>query len=255
MAASLLHLVALFAAAARTIHCQMICNRRASQGWQLEQHTIQMKWSLTGNICGSVTECWDLQGGGESAGHPFNFPQICPLQLQHGDKLLMSADETLKSYGVRLLNVSKDDFESCSTGRQTEDQFIFPHNLNESEHVEAKWLIPGHRYFIALHEGDAQPCTLGLRLNVSVRTHLCEASALLPLCSGNGVCRAGLWEDAYHCQCHHQHSGRFCEKSDACLDNPCENKGVCLSNGSTEPNHRAYKCLCPPHFTGKDKTH
>ncbi|KAI3363128.1 hypothetical protein L3Q82_011773 [Scortum barcoo] len=128
------------------------------------------------------------------------------------------------------------------------DQFLFPHNINESEQVEAKWVIPGHHYFIALHEGDTQLCKLGLRLNVSVKTQLCQASPLLRLCSGNGICQTGLWEGAYHCRCQHHYSGRFCEKSDACLDNPCENKGVCLSNGSTDPNHRTYKCLCPPTF-------
>lgn len=251
MGASLFYLIAVFVAV-HMIHCQTVCNRKASLQWHPKQHAIQMNWTLIGNICRSVSECWDSQEGAESAGHPVNFPQICPLQLQHGDKLLMSADETLKSYGIRLLNVSKDSFEGCSTSGQIKDQFLFPHNINGSEQVEAKWLVPGHHYFIALHEGDAQLCKLGLRLNVSVKTQLCQRSPLLRLCSGSGVCQTGLWEGAYHCRCHHHYSGRFCEKSDACLDNPCENKGVCLSNGSTDPNHRTYKCLCPPHFTGKD---
>ncbi|XP_068182860.1 protein eyes shut homolog [Antennarius striatus] len=249
MRASLLQLMAVFVAA-HTAHCQTICNRKGSLVWHHKQHIIQMKWSLIGNICGKASECWDFQEGDNSTGDPFNFPQICPLQLQHGDKLLMSADETLKSYGVSLINVSKDDFESCSINAQKKDQLLFPHNINESEPVEAKWLILGHHYFVAVHEGEAQLCKLGLRLNVSVKAQLCQASALLRLCSGNGVCQTGFWEGAYHCRCHHHYSGRFCEKSDACLDNPCENKGVCLSNGSTDPNHRTYKCLCPPHFTG-----
>uniref|UniRef100_A0A8C4HYF8 Protein eyes shut homolog n=1 Tax=Dicentrarchus labrax TaxID=13489 RepID=A0A8C4HYF8_DICLA len=249
MGAPSFHLIAVFVAV-HMIHCQRVCNRQASLEWHLKQHAIKINWTLVGNICRSVSECWDSHGGEESIEHPFNFPQICPLQLQHGDKLLMSADETLKSYGIRLLNVSKDSFESCSTNRQMRDQFLFPHNIDESEQVEAKWLVPGHHYFIALHEGDTQLCKLGLRLNVSVKAQLCQASPLLRLCSGNGICQTGLWEGAYHCRCHHQYSGRFCEKSDACLDNPCENKGVCLSNGSTDPNHRTYKCLCPPHFTG-----
>uniref|UniRef100_A0AAQ5Z5T4 Protein eyes shut homolog n=1 Tax=Amphiprion ocellaris TaxID=80972 RepID=A0AAQ5Z5T4_AMPOC len=247
MEASLFHLIAVFVAV-HMIDCQTVCSRQASLEWHLKKRSIQMNWTLKGNICRSVSECWNSQGIEESSGQPFNFPQICPVQLQHGDKLLMSADETLKPYGIKLLNVSKDNFESCSTNVQ--DQFLFPHNINESEPVEAKWLAPGHHYFIALHEGDTQLCKLGLRLNVSVKTQLCQGSPLLRLCSGNGACQTGLWEGAYHCQCHHHYSGRFCEKFDACLDNPCENKGVCLSNGSTDPNYRTYKCLCPPHFTG-----
>uniref|UniRef100_A0A7N8WRN9 Eyes shut homolog n=1 Tax=Mastacembelus armatus TaxID=205130 RepID=A0A7N8WRN9_9TELE len=249
MAALLFRLTAAFVAA-HMIHCQAVCNRQASVEWHLKQHTVQMNWTLKGNICRAISECWDSPGGGESSGHPLNLPQICPLQLQHGDKLLMSADETLKSYGIRLLSVSKDNFESCSTSGQTKDHFLFPHNINESEQVEAKWLVPGRHYFIALHEGDTKLCKLGLRLNVSVKMQLCQSSPLLRLCSGNGVCQTGLWEGAYRCRCHRRYSGRFCEKFDACLDNPCENKGVCLNNGSADPSHRTYKCLCPPHFTG-----
>ncbi|XP_074532634.1 protein eyes shut homolog [Halichoeres trimaculatus] len=249
MEASLFHLVTIFLAS-QMIQCQTVCNRQASLKWHLHQQTIQMNWTLMGNICGNVSECWESQRTEESTKRSFNFPQMCPLQLQHGDKLLMSADETLKSYGVQLLNVSRENFENCSVNTNVKDQLLFQHNLDEREQVEAKWLVPGLHYFIALHGEDVQLCKLGLRLNVSVKTQLCQASPLLRLCSGNGICQTSLWEGAYHCRCHHRYSGRFCEKSDACLDNPCENKGVCLSNGSTDPNHRTYKCLCPPHFTG-----
>uniref|UniRef100_A0A8C3G755 Protein eyes shut homolog n=1 Tax=Cyclopterus lumpus TaxID=8103 RepID=A0A8C3G755_CYCLU len=249
MGVSLFHLFVVFMAY-HLIQCQTVCNRQASLEWHPKQHTVQINWTLVGDLCRSVSECWYSQGGEESTGNPINFPQMCPLQLQHGDKLLMSADETLKSYGIRLLNVSKDSFERCSTNGQIHDQFLSPHNLNGSEQVEAKLLVPGRHYFIAQHEGDTQLCKLGLRLNVSVKTQLCQGSPLLRLCSGSGVCQTGLRDDAYHCQCHHHYSGRFCEKADGCLDNPCGNQGVCLSNGSTDPNLRTYTCLCPPHFTG-----
>uniref|UniRef100_A0A672IFL9 Protein eyes shut homolog n=1 Tax=Salarias fasciatus TaxID=181472 RepID=A0A672IFL9_SALFA len=249
MGASLFRLIAVFVAICST-RCQTVCKRQALLEWHLKQRTVQMNWTLVGNLCRSASECWDSREGDESIQKPFNFAQICPLQLQHGDKLLMSADETLQSYGIRLLNVSEEDFESCSTNALMKDQFVFPHDLNGSEKVEPKRLVPGRHYFIALHGGDAQLCKLGLRLNVSVKAQLCQGSPLLRLCSGNGVCQTGLREAAYHCQCHHRYSGRFCEKYDVCLDNPCKNKGVCLSNGSTDPNNRTYKCLCPPHFTG-----
>uniref|UniRef100_A0A8D3A0F8 Uncharacterized protein n=1 Tax=Scophthalmus maximus TaxID=52904 RepID=A0A8D3A0F8_SCOMX len=249
MGASLFRLFAVFVAV-RMIHCQTVCNPRASLEWHPKQQTVQVNWSLRGDICRSTPACWDSQGSDDSSGHRPIFPQMCPLQLQHGDKLLVSADESLRSYGVRLLNVSERNFESCSGDGRTDDQFLSPHNINESAQVEAKWLVPGRHYFIALHEGDAQLCKLGLRLNVSVKAQLCRGSPLLRLCSGNGVCQTDLWEGAYHCHCHQRYSGRFCEKFDACMDNPCENKGVCLSNGSTDPMHRTYKCLCPPHFTG-----
>ncbi|KAI9535202.1 hypothetical protein NQZ68_002756 [Dissostichus eleginoides] len=164
MGPSLLHLIAVFVAV-HVIQCQAVCNRQASLEWHAKQHAIQVNWTLVGNICRSVSECWNSPGGEEST-TPVSFPQICPLQLQHGDKLLMSADETLKSYGFTLLNVSKDEFESCSTNGQIKDQFLFPHTINGTKQVEAKWLVPGHHYFIALHEGETQLCKLGLRLNV-----------------------------------------------------------------------------------------
>lgn len=235
------------------IECQMVCSSQASLEWHPKQHVIRMNWTLMRNICGGPSECWGPRRALESAGPFPSFPQICPLQLRSGDKLVMSADESLKSYGIRLLNVSEANFESCSLPGDPADQFLSPHNMNQSELVETKWLNPGHHYFIALHDADPQLCKLGLRLNVSVRVQLCQASPLLRLCSGNGVCQAGPEDSVYTCRCHHRYSGMFCEKSDPCLENPCKNKGVCLSNGSANPNHRTYKCLCPPHFTGKSE--
>lgn len=253
MVASWFHLI-VASVAVHTIGCHSMCPRQSSLEWHPKQQTIQVNWTLVGNLCSSSFECWGIQPGEESA-ELFSFPQMCPLRLQHGDALLMWADDTLRSYGIRLVNVSQEDFQSCSTTGEMRDQFHFPRNASESQRVEEKWLVPGRHYFIAAHGEDAQLCKLGLRLNVSVKAQLCQASPLLRLCSGNGVCQTGPGESVYRCRCRHRHSGTFCEKSDPCLDNPCENKGVCLSNGSADPNHTTYKCLCPPHFTGEHKNY
>lgn len=251
MGTLLLHFVVIIVAVNK-ISCQLGCHPQALLEWNPKKQTVQMNWTLVGNICKNRSDCFGAQEGDGWSRH-LSFPQICPLQLQFGDKLLMTADGTLESYGIRILNVSKENFDSCSTDGQENDQFLFPFNINGSAQVGVKWLFPGHHYFIALHEGDTQLCKLGLRLNVSVKMQLCQSSPLLRLCSGNGICQTDLWEGAYHCRCHRNYSGRFCEKFDACLDNPCKNKGVCLSNGSTDPTRKTHKCLCPPHFTGKDK--
>lgn len=242
-------------ATVHTIECQTVCSSQGPLEWHPKQHVVRMNWTLMRNICGGPSECRGPRRARQSAGPALSFPQICPLLLQSGDKLAISADESLKSYGIRLLNVSEANFESCSVPGEPAGQFLSPHNINESEHVETKWLNPGDHYFIALHDGDPQLCKLGLRLNVSVRVQLCQASPLLRLCSGNGVCQAGPEDSAYTCRCYHRYSGMFCEKSDPCLENPCKNKGVCLSNGTADPNHRTYKCLCPPHFTGNHEAH
>nr|XP_061794505.1 protein eyes shut homolog [Nerophis lumbriciformis] len=217
--------------------------------WHLDYMTIQMNWTLRENICATTEECWGSRGG-DASNAPLNFPQICPLQLQYGDKLLLATDEMLTLYGVRILNVSQENFESCSTNRLRSDQFVFPQNMNGSKEVDAKWLGPGHHYLIALHNDDTQLCKHGLRLNVLVKTQLCQASPRLSLCSGKGLCRSDGWEGTYSCLCHHGYSGRFCETFDACFDSPCKNKGVCLSNSSAEPNNTMFTCLCPPHFSG-----
>ncbi|XP_053732042.1 protein eyes shut homolog [Synchiropus splendidus] len=229
------------------VRCQTICKRPASVNWHLRERTIRINWTLIGKFCRGQSECWDLQEG--ASVEPFNFPQMCPLELQHGDKLLIAADETLKSYGIRLLNVSKQDFESCSAQDPT-NQLIFPHNIKEAKQVDAKWLVPGHLYLVALHERDTQLCKLGLRLQVQIKTQLCQASFGVPLCSGRGVCQASRGEALYQCQCPQHYTGRFCEDFDACSARPCENQGVCLSNGATGSNNRPYKCLCPAPFTG-----
>ncbi|XP_072293357.1 protein eyes shut homolog [Eucyclogobius newberryi] len=228
-------------------HSQPVCSRQSSSEWHPGQDKVQLNWTLAGDICRSFSECWEPQRVNIS--RRTESPQLCPLQLQHGDTLLMTADETLKQYGFRILNVSESNFESCTT-TQTKDQFLFPHNLNESLQVEANWLVPGNHYFIAVHDQDIQLCKLGLRINITVKTQLCHAAPLLQLCSGNGICQTGLWDRAYHCRCRHHYFGRFCEKFDVCLANPCKNKGICLSNGTTDLHDKTFKCLCPPHFTG-----
>ncbi|XP_077468678.1 protein eyes shut homolog isoform X2 [Stigmatopora argus] len=235
-----------------TVHvsiCLAICGKSAAKEWHLDPMINQMTWTLRDNICGTIKECWGF-GVTDAPKMPLNFPQICPLELQHGDKLSLDTDEMLTEYGVRILNVSKENFESCSTNGLTSDQLVFPQNINGSKEVDTKWLESGHHYFIALHDEDTQLCKHGLRLNVLVKTQLCQASPRLSLCSGKGLCRSDTWEWAYSCRCHHGYSGRFCEKLDACFDNPCKNKGVCLSNSSAELKHTMFKCLCPPHFSG-----
>ncbi|XP_064792399.1 protein eyes shut homolog [Oncorhynchus masou masou] len=238
------------------VHSQTVCNRPANLEWHLQPQTAQVKWTLMENICDSMVECWGDQERTETQKSDvpptWNLPQICPLEVQFGVKLFVSIDATLDLYGIRILNVSKEDFESCSTAPQSQDQFVCSDDvMNVSRQVQPKWLLPGLHYFIASHEGNSQLCKLGLRLNVSVKEQQCQSSPLVRLCSGSGVCRTSFWEDgAYRCQCRQHYSGKFCEKFDACLENPCENEGVCVTNGTTDHIHVTYKCLCPPHFTG-----
>uniref|UniRef100_A0A3Q3GLC5 EGF-like domain-containing protein n=1 Tax=Kryptolebias marmoratus TaxID=37003 RepID=A0A3Q3GLC5_KRYMA len=229
MWALLFHIIAVFVAA-HVIQCQTVCSRQASLEWHPKKHTIQMNWTLTGNICRSRFECWGTLGEDKSSEQPFNFPQICPLQLQHGNELLMSADETLRSYGTRILSVSKDTFESCSTNGEFKKQFLFPYIINKSEQVEAKWIVPGHHYFIALHEEDAQ---LWVNCSEVVGKENCDR-----ICE-NGTC-VEMSPTSFKCICDNGSSGPLCKKKKALCDpNPCRNDGQCAETP------KGFVCHCP----------
>uniref|UniRef100_A0A3B3B5A5 EGF-like domain-containing protein n=1 Tax=Oryzias melastigma TaxID=30732 RepID=A0A3B3B5A5_ORYME len=221
MGESLFNLIVMFMAV-RLIKCQTLCERQASLEWHPQKHTIQVNWTLIVNICRSASECWSSHGGDELSNQSSNFPQICPLQLQYGDKLLMSADETFKSYGIKLLNVSKDSFESCSTN----GDLLFPHSLKESEQVEAKWITPGRHYFIAVHEGPNCSEIVGKTNCVRV----CE----------NGTC-VQMSPTSFKCICGGGVSGPPCEKTKApCDPNPCREGGACAES----PKGFASECVC-----------
>ncbi|KAL0983880.1 hypothetical protein UPYG_G00134270 [Umbra pygmaea] len=245
-----------FLNAAVVVRSQTFCNRAASLEWHLQPQAAHVRWTLLENICNNTVQCWGDPESTET--QPFdvwpiyNLPQICPVELQFGDNLFMSADDTLDLYGIKIINVSREDFDSCSTAPQAQDQFLFnDDNINGTRQVKQKWLPPGLHYFLASHKGNSQLCKLGLRLNVSVKEQQCQSNPLVRFCSGNGVCRTSFLENSeYQCQCHLHYSGKFCQRFDACLENPCENNGVCMSNGTTDHSFATYRCLCPPYFTG-----
>ncbi|MFT7805709.1 protein eyes shut homolog [Arapaima gigas] len=224
---------------------QVSCNRQAPREWHLEPQNVQVRWTLKESTYCSPEKCQVTQGAAK------NFLQICPLLLQFGDKLLVSSDEALESYGINLLNASQEDFESCSTLNDPKDQLLFTKDLKGSRMVDLKWLSPGVHYFTAFHEGSSQLCKMGLRLNVTVKDHLCRRDPFMELCSGNGICQTQNWDNVYRCKCREHYYGNFCESFDSCCSNPCANGTVCISYGSVSPHRPAYECFSPSQFTGK----
>nr|XP_015218369.1 PREDICTED: protein eyes shut homolog [Lepisosteus oculatus] len=233
---------------------QIICSRQMSTDWHLQPQNITIKWTLTENICSDDSECWNIKKkDGEkhmSNIELFNFPQICPLHLQLGDKLFVSFDSTLELYGIKIINVSKYEFESCSTTSYSEDQVLFMNDMKDDKEVNSKWLTPATHYFIAIHEDNPQLCKLGLRINVTVKEQYCTGSRNAQLCSGNGVCLTRVWEKKYSCQCNKTYSGEFCEEYDACSENPCWSGATCRSHAVTSHQSKPYECICPSKFTG-----
>uniref|UniRef100_A0AAR2KS92 Protein eyes shut homolog n=1 Tax=Pygocentrus nattereri TaxID=42514 RepID=A0AAR2KS92_PYGNA len=234
------------------VSSQVICPRPLHHEWQPQLRNITLRWTLAENTCSSVDQCWNglLKRKQHWTNQSYAFPQLCPLEVQLGDALFAFPDRTLEQYGVNLINLSKEEFESCSTEQVQSKHFIFAAFMKGGMQVGPKWLSPGIHYFAATHKGSSQLCQLGLRLGVVVKEQCCQDSPLLRLCSGHGVCRANVGQLAYGCRCNRHYSGPFCEDFDACSEKPCLNGATCVSNSTAEPSRPSYECLCPPRFTG-----
>ncbi|KAJ8406866.1 hypothetical protein AAFF_G00291420 [Aldrovandia affinis] len=224
------------------VNCQTACSRPGHAEWHPRPQSVHVRWSLAGGVCSDVAQCWGVPkdtAGGETS----PFPQLCPLHLQLGDGLLLSPDWALIMHGIRLLNVSEEDFQNCTSG-PPRDLSLQGNNANGTMEVDPRQLSAGTHYFSSFHQGSTQLCRVGLRLNVTVKRHLCRGATSEPLCSGRGACRSQVWDYAYRCRCHAPYSGQFCERVHACALKPCANGGTCVSTTLT------YGCLCPSNFTG-----
>ncbi|XP_072566512.1 protein eyes shut homolog [Paramormyrops kingsleyae] len=226
---------------------QMVCDTEASTHWLLVPQTLEVRWTLSKKTCSSPEECWGIRGHGheeELSSTLWTFPQMCPVQLQVGDKLLVLADDTLESYGIHLMNVSKESFRSCSTTGYPADQLLFPGHVKGTVEVDPKWLLPGTQHLVAVREGDPELCKVGLRLVVRVRGHRCRRTTSEQLCAGNGACRAAVQDNMFNCACRRGFSGRFCERFGGRPSGRHGARSLCMRRGP------AYECVCPSRPAG-----
>lgn len=235
------------------VSSQFICHRPQYHNWHPQPRNFTLRLSLTENVCKNFNQCWN--GILESAhGHwtdqSYAFPQLCPMEVQFGDALFAFTDPILQQYGLNLVNVSKEEFDSCFT-QEVQNQLLFASSINGSMQVPPKCLSPGVHYFTATHKGSSHLCHLGLRFSVLVKEQRCQSSSHLSLCSGNGVCRAKTGQLAYGCQCHKPYFEPYCEGLDMCSKSPCLNAATCISNQSAQPGQVSYQCWCPFIFTGE----
>lgn len=235
------------------VSSQLNCHRPQYHDWHPQPRNISLRLSLMKNTCKDVNQCWNgiLECAQEHCtNRSYAFPQLCPMEVQFGDTLFAFTDPILWQHGVNLINLSKEEFDSCLT-EQVQNHHIFGNRMNDSMLVASKWLSPGVHYFTTTHKGSSQLCQLGLRFSVLVKEQHCQSSPHLHLCSGKGVCRAKTGQLAYGCQCHKPYSGLYCEALDMCSEGPCLNGAICISNYSAQPSQASYQCLCPPVFTGE----
>ncbi|XP_010158546.1 PREDICTED: protein eyes shut homolog, partial [Eurypyga helias] len=238
------------------VNGQVICERQMTVEWRVEPKPSVIKWTPRENVCSDFyTECWNMNKtitGEISEEQYVNIPQICPLQLQLGDSLFIASEPSFQSYGMNLVNVSKEEFINCPKAGFLQEQLIFVCQIRGLHQVNSNWLGVGTHYFAELHMRGPLLCNMGLRLNVTVKQQFCQQSPNTPLCSGHGKCLSHVWEKEYNCHCFSQYSGRFCQKIDVCSTKPCHNNASCTEK--SERSEDSYECMCPPKFSGKNCT-
>ncbi|KAM6086450.1 protein eyes shut homolog [Theristicus caerulescens] len=238
------------------VNGQVICERQMTAEWRVEPKPSVIKWTPRENVCSDFyTECWNMNKSITeeiSEEQNLSIPQICPLQLQLGDSLFISSEPSFQSYGMNLVNVSKEEFINCPKAVFLQEQLIFVCQIRGLHQVDPNWLGVGTHYFAELHKRGPLLCNMGLRVNITVKQQFCQQSPNAPLCSGHGKCLSHVWEKAYNCHCFSRYSGRFCQDFDMCSTKPCHNNASCTKK--SELSGDSYECTCPPKFSGKNCT-
>ncbi|XP_063154004.1 protein eyes shut homolog [Candoia aspera] len=237
---------------------QTPCNRFLVSEWKTQPTVHIVNWSLSQNICSSFyTDCWNIDSYQESStadNGALRLSQICPLQLQLGDMLFVSSEPSFQSHGMNLANVSLEEFIRCPQPTDfPQHQLIFDDRSSGMHQLDPKWLGIGTHYFAEVPVQGPLLCHFGLRLNVTVKPHICQGFSNSPFCSGQGKCLSHIWDEAYNCHCSQPYSGQFCQEIDQCSGNPCYNRGICISRkNQKEDDEDSYECICPPSFAGKN---
>ncbi|XP_062981541.1 protein eyes shut homolog [Elgaria multicarinata webbii] len=240
------------------VNGQTFCRRNVTSEWQTQPTVHVVKWSLTQNICSNFyTDCWIIDSECERNGVEniiLSIPQICPVQLQLGDAVFISSEPSFQSHGMNLANVSLEEFVRCPKQADVpQKQLIFDCRLRGMHQIDPQWLGIGTHYFAEVPSRGPLLCNLGLRLNVTVKPHLCQQSPSAPFCSGHGKCLSHVWDEAYTCHCNQPYSGQFCQEFDACSTNPCDNNASCIDKRKKgEHGGDTYECICSPLFAGKN---
>lgn len=228
---------------------QIICERQIIAEWRVEPKHVLIEWTLRKNICTDFySECWNVNKNATREDKNLSVPQICPVQLQLGDTLFISSEPSFQSYGMNLVNVSKEEFINCPKIGFLQEQQIFVCQRRGLHQVDSTWLGVGTHYFAELHKRGPYLCNMGLRLNVTVKQQFCQETPNAPLCSKHGRCLSRVWEKQYSCHCFSQYSGKFCQKFNVCSTKPCHNNASCTEK--LEGIRNSYECTCPPEFSG-----
>lgn len=99
------------------------CKWQRVEEWHPQPSSYVVNWTLTENICMDLYgDCWfgDVNTKMNTSGNR-PVPQICPLQIQLGDILVVSSEPSLPSPEINLMNVSEVSFINCLPNTTSED--------------------------------------------------------------------------------------------------------------------------------------
>ncbi|XP_059971085.1 protein eyes shut homolog [Mesoplodon densirostris] len=230
---------------------RMTCKRHLVEEWRTQPSTYVVNWTVTENICLEFYgDCLfgDVNTKMNTSGNQV-VPQICPLQIQLGDILVISSEPSLQYPEINVMNVSEASFIDCLQNTTTEDQLLFGCNLKGMHTVNSQWLSVGTHYFITVMPSGPSLCQLGLRLNVTVKEQFCQEYLSSELCSGHGTCLTEVWSKIYSCHCQPPFSGKYCQELDSCSCKPCKNNDSDI-NKREKWNIQGYECVCHPQIKG-----
>ncbi|VTJ84086.1 Hypothetical predicted protein, partial [Marmota monax] len=229
---------------------KITCKWQLVQEWHPQPSTYVVNWTLTDNICTDFYRDCSVLGVNTKMNILLNqvVPQICPLQIQLGDILVISSDPSLQFSKINLMNVSEASFIDCVQNTTAEDQLLFGCKLKGIHTVNPQWLSVGTHYFITVMASGPSLCQLGLRLNVMVKQQFCQESLSSEFCSGQGKCLSEVWKKTYSCHCQTPFYGKYCQEYDTCYFGPCKNNGSCI-NKREKRGKEDYECICHPPFT------
>ncbi|TEA34703.1 hypothetical protein DBR06_SOUSAS9510028, partial [Sousa chinensis] len=250
MTDNLIMLVSLVVLHSMFINGRTTCKRHLTEEWRTQPSTYVVSWTVTENICLEFYgDCWfgDVNTKMNTSGNQV-VPQICPLQIQLGDILVISSEPSFQYSEINVMNVSEASFIDCLQNTTTEDQLLFSCNLKGMHTVNSQWLSVGTHYFITVMPSGPSLCQLGLRLNVTVKEQFCQEYLSSELCSGHGTCLTEIWSKIYSCHCQPPFYGKYCQELDSYSFKPCKNNGSGI-NKREKWNKQGYECICHPQIS------
>ena len=216
--------------------------------WHGQPANHSRTWRLE-LVCSSFKECLGYTSNGDYA----FLVQLCPLEIQQGDRVFIHRPPENILYPMRPALVSEQQWSSCQMLENIpSNQTLFSSNSSSITEIPQELLQPGNVYIAEIPNGFfSNNCLFGLRLNITVKTSNCRNSdANGTLCSGHGVCSSQLMSESFICRCDSGYLGNFCGEYDGCVSDPCVNGGTCIDVIQGLGGHN-FTCQCPPPLLGE----